>query len=31
VILCLVNSMPRYSGFHALNIAYRRLHIHPRA
>jgi hypothetical protein len=23
--------MPRYSGLHALNIPYRRLHIHPRA
>jgi hypothetical protein len=31
VILCLINSMPRYSRFHALNIPYRRLHIHPRA
>jgi hypothetical protein len=31
VILRLVNSMPRYSGLHALNIPYRRLHIHPRA
>ena len=31
VILRLVNSMARYSGFHALNIPYRRLHIHPRA
>jgi len=31
VILCLINAMPRYPGFHALNIPYRRLHIHPRA
>ncbi len=31
MILCPVNSMPGYSGFHALTIPYRRLRIHPRA
>ena len=31
VILRSINSVARYSGFHALNIPYRRLCIHPRA
>jgi hypothetical protein len=31
VVFRSINSMTRYSGFHALNISYRRLFIHPRA
>jgi hypothetical protein len=31
VVFRSINSMARYSRFHALNIPYRRLYIHPRA
>jgi hypothetical protein len=31
VVFRSINSMARNSGFHVLNISYRRLNIHPRA